>query len=230
MPQPSAFRPYLLIGAVVCATSAASAQAPAPHTASLAEAARLVHEVWTIEDGLPLSHLNGVIQPRDGYLWLSSFDGLIRFDGVRFTVFNTATNPELPTNRFVSIVEGPDGSVWAAAEFDYIVRWTAGEFEVYGLGDDPRGTAIGALQFDSAGAAWVRTNRGVYVMRDNRLERFGGESARLRVLELFLDSSGTVWIGTDGRGALRLQAGEVQRVIAGEGSPLSSRAFVEMIQ
>jgi ligand-binding sensor domain-containing protein len=224
MPQPTAFRPALLFAALVCAPGAAWPQAPDPHAARLAEASDLVHEVWTIEDGLPLSHLNGVIQPRDGYLWLASFDGLIRFDGARFTVFNTSTHPELPTNRFVSIVEGPDGSVWAAAEFDYVATWNDGEFEVYGLGDERPGTAIGALQFDPAGTLWVRTNRGVFVMRDDRLQRFGDESLRRPVGELFLDSSGAVWVGTDGWGALRWQGGVVRQVMAQGSGPLSSLA------
>jgi ligand-binding sensor domain-containing protein len=199
-------------------------QTPDPYAAQLAEASGLVHEVWTIEDGLPLSHLNGVIQPQDGYLWLASFDGLIRFDGARFTVFNTSTHPELPTNRFVSIVEGPEGSVWAAAEFDYVARWNDGVFEVYGLGDERPGTAIGALQFDSAGTLWVRTNRGVFVMRDDGLERLGDESLNRPIGELFLDSSGAVWAGTDGGGALRWQNGSVRQVMPQGEGPLSSLA------
>ena len=221
----SVVRPALLIATVVSTPGVARAQGPDPRAASrLAEASSLVHEVWTIEDGLPLSHLNGVVQGQDGYLWLASFDGLIRFDGVRFTVFNTSTNPELPTNRFTSIVKGPDGSLWAAAEFDYVVRWMEGEFAVYGLGDERRGAAVGDLQFDSTGALWVRTNRGVYVMRDDRLERFGGEPPSSPMTRLFLAASGAVWIGTDGQGALRWQDGVVRQVIAGTGSPQSSLA------
>ncbi|MGD8826029.1 MAG: two-component regulator propeller domain-containing protein, partial [Myxococcales bacterium] len=215
MLRPSTFWPAALVAAMVCGTGVARAQAPDPHAAAVTEASALAHEVWTIRDGLPLSHLNGVIQARDRYLWLASFDGLIRFDGARFTVFNTATNPELPTNRFVSIIEGPDGDVWAAAEFDYVVRWMDGAFEVHELADERRGTAIRAIQFDSAGALWVSTNRGVYVKRGRRLEPLGDESLRRPVLATFLDSSGALWVGSDGAGALRWQNGEVRRVSAG---------------
>jgi len=224
MPRPSASRPASLLAALACATGTAAAQAPHPHAATLAEASGLVHEVWTIEDGLPLSHLNGVIQPQDGYLWLASFDGLIRFDGVRFSVFNTATNPELPSNRFVSIVEGPGGDVWAGAEFDRVVRWRDGDFEVYGLDEERTGTAINAIQFDSEGTLWVRTNRGIYVMRNGRLQRIGDESLHRPVVALLLDSEGAVWVGTDGAGALRWQDGEARQVIAHPEGPLASFA------
>jgi ligand-binding sensor domain-containing protein len=215
MLRPSTFWTAALVAAVVCGTGMARAQAPDPHAAVVTDASGLAHEVWTIRDGLPLSHLNGVIQPRDRYLWLASFDGLIRFDGARFTVFNTATNPELPTNRFVSIIEGPDGDVWAAAEFDYVVRWLDGAFEVHGLADERMGTAIRAIQFDSAGTLWVSTNRGVYMKRGQRMEPLGDESLRRPVLGTFLDSSGAVWIGSDGAGAFRWQDGQVRQVRAG---------------
>ena len=52
-------------------------------------------QVWQTEEGLPQNSVNTVIQTRDGYLWLGTFGGLVRFDGLRFTVFNGANTPEL---------------------------------------------------------------------------------------------------------------------------------------
>ena len=45
-------------------------------------------ESWTADEGLPQNSVYSIIQTRDGYLWLTTFDGLVRFDGVRFTVFD----------------------------------------------------------------------------------------------------------------------------------------------
>ncbi len=47
-----------------------------------------VHEVWTTQDGLPVNSINALLQSRDGYIWAATFDGLVRFDGVRFTVYH----------------------------------------------------------------------------------------------------------------------------------------------
>src|SRR5678816_4472330 len=47
-----------------------------------------VHESWTVKDGLPVNSINDIIQDRTGYIWAATFDGLVRFDGLRFTVFN----------------------------------------------------------------------------------------------------------------------------------------------
>ena len=43
---------------------------------------------WTTDEGLPQNSVNSILQTRDGYLWIGTYEGLARFDGVRFRVFN----------------------------------------------------------------------------------------------------------------------------------------------
>lgn len=57
---------------------------------------------WTTDNGLPQNTVTNIIQTRDGYLWLATFDGLARFDGVRFTVFNKSNTPGINSSRFFS--------------------------------------------------------------------------------------------------------------------------------
>jgi ligand-binding sensor domain-containing protein len=57
--------------------------------------AQFVIDSWTTENGLPQNSVLSIQQTPDGYLWLTTFDGLVRFDGVRFTVFNKANSPGL---------------------------------------------------------------------------------------------------------------------------------------
>ena len=47
-------------------------------------------DYWTADNGLPQNSVRDIVQTRDGYLWPATFDGLVRFDGVRFTVFSRA--------------------------------------------------------------------------------------------------------------------------------------------
>lgn len=54
---------------------------------------------WTANDGLPVSGVSDLYQDEDGFLWLATLAGLARFDGARFRVFDTGSNPELPSNR-----------------------------------------------------------------------------------------------------------------------------------
>ena len=202
----------LVLGVLFLTTGAMKLAVPPPASAQDLSASavnrfpELVHEHWGIEDGLPLGHLTGVVYAESGYLWLSSYDGLIRFDGATFSVFNTSTNPELPTNRFSSVQEGPDGTIWAAAEYDYLVRWRDGRFDVFSL-PGARGVSLGRPQFDTAGSLWLPTNRGLFLFRDEFLEPLPGMSTRLNAQTLFWDSDGSVWRGSDGHGALRWSKG-----------------------
>src|SRR5262249_36542698 len=60
---------------------------------------------WTTDNGLPQHTVRSLAQTRDGYLWLTTFDGLVRFDGVRFTVFDKSNTPGLVSNRFTHVLE-----------------------------------------------------------------------------------------------------------------------------
>ncbi len=70
-------------------------------------AARVQYRIdhWTADDGLPQNSVYGIVQTQDGYLWLATLDGLARFDGVRFTVFNKSNSPGIVNNQFISLFE-----------------------------------------------------------------------------------------------------------------------------
>ena len=81
--------------------STAHAQKPRSGALPRDGAQSWVHESWTVKDGLPVNSINGIVQDRTGYIWAATFDGLVRFDGLRFTVFNSANSEELPSNRII---------------------------------------------------------------------------------------------------------------------------------
>ncbi|MCH7725350.1 MAG: hypothetical protein IH991_02535, partial [Planctomycetes bacterium] len=63
------------------------------------------YRTWTVADGLPENSVTSIVQTRDGYLWIGTFGGLARIDGVRFTVFDIANTEALGTNRILSLLE-----------------------------------------------------------------------------------------------------------------------------
>src|SRR5688572_11174674 len=71
---------------------------------------------WTTDDALPQGVVYDIHQTRDGYIWLTTLGGLVRYDGVEFTVFEKATTPGLRSNRFTTLIETADGSLWAGTE------------------------------------------------------------------------------------------------------------------
>src|SRR5258708_12441286 len=71
---------------------------------------------WTTENGLPQNTANAIAQTRDGYIWFTTFDGLVRFDGVRFTVFDRSNTKALATNRFTDSSQDPLGTLWTGTQ------------------------------------------------------------------------------------------------------------------
>ena len=71
---------------------------------------------WTTDNGLPQNTVNKIVQTRGGYIWLATNDGLVRFDGINFTVFNSKNLPRLQTNRITDIIESKDGNLWIGTE------------------------------------------------------------------------------------------------------------------
>ena len=86
---------------------------------------------WTTDDGLPQNTVYSIVQTRDGYLWLATLDGLVRFDGVKFTVFNKNNTPGILSNRFTRIIEDGSGDLWIVTEESGIMRYHDGVFRTF---------------------------------------------------------------------------------------------------
>lgn len=67
---------------------------------------------FDMHDGLPSDEVLALLQTRDGYLWVATFNGLARFDGVRFQVYNSINTPALPNNQISCLFEDREGRLW----------------------------------------------------------------------------------------------------------------------
>lgn len=94
-------------------------------------AAQYRFDHWTADNGLPQNSVRDIVQTQDGYLWFTTFDGLVRFDGVRFTAFNKSNSPGIASNRFVNLFEDRFGDLWATVETGEVVRRHQGRFATY---------------------------------------------------------------------------------------------------
>ena len=71
-------------------------------------------DTWETEDGLPEDSATAMVQTRDGYLWFGTFNGLVRFDGVKFTVFNRDNTPQLPSAGIISLHQDQRSWLWVS--------------------------------------------------------------------------------------------------------------------
>jgi signal transduction histidine kinase/ligand-binding sensor domain-containing protein len=149
-------------------------------------------KTWNTENGLPQNSVTSIAQTSDGYIWLATFDGLARFDGVRFKVFRKLDNPELPTNRVTGLFIDPVGRLWILTEdANRIVVYENGRFKSFAKGKD--------FETNDMSEPWrLKTEM---VLRNDGTEffyedgRFRSRAASVRKLpNVFWDEHQDVWI------------------------------------
>ena len=107
------------------------------------------HMAWTLEEGFFPGAPTDMAQTADGYLWISTRAGVIRFDGVRFVPLTPPPGEELPTSRVLSLKAGRDGSLWIGTRAG-LVRWHDGHLTRY---PDTPGSVMSILE-DGGGKIW----------------------------------------------------------------------------
>lgn len=159
---------------------------------------------WTTENGLPQNSVVAIAQTPDGYLWLGTFGGLARFDGVKFTIFNTGNTPALHDNRITALHVGRDGALWIGGESGEIARFHRGSFSFFAriAADTGGDKTIRNIYEDRAGAVWVGAEKkGVtrFVAGDPAQARFYDERHGLppsSVNGVCEEGDGRLWVST----------------------------------
>lgn len=85
-------------------------------------------DVWTADNGLPSSAVTAIAQTPDGYLWIGTHNGLVRFDGVKFVNFEPRTTPELKHPRVYALFVDPHGTLWINTYDGSLTSWRQGVF------------------------------------------------------------------------------------------------------
>ena len=176
---------FVVIGAPTCA--AAQTEAFSGYT----------QHVWQASDGLPEQTVQAFAQTRDGYLWIGTSGGLVRFDGVHFTVFDRQNTPALNENSIFCLMVSRDGALWIGTEGGGIARMIDGRFQSWttkaGLSND----FVRALFQDASGTVWAGTDNGLMQFRQNRFVRVDGTAAipAISVHSIYQDRAGRLWAG-----------------------------------
>jgi ligand-binding sensor domain-containing protein len=113
-------------------------------------------------------------------LWLGTYTGLVRFDGVRFVVFNDNNTPALKNNRITSLFESVDGSLWIGHETGDLTRLKAGRFEAVPVRAGWSGKKIFSIAADDEGEIWLLNSEGLLArVRDGKVlaPEVGGAAA-----------------------------------------------------
>jgi ligand-binding sensor domain-containing protein len=121
------------------------------------ETSEYVVSQWQLNDGLPQISVNALLQARSGYLWLGTFGGLVRYDGVTFHTFDRSTNPEMVSDRVIRIVEDGEGALWIGTESG-LMKFKNNRFLEIPTGLER--VQINQLLSDSLGTIWYSQRDG----------------------------------------------------------------------
>lgn len=158
---------------------------------------------WDTDAGLPQNTVNDIVQTRDGYLWLTTFGGLVRFDGVRFTVFRSVDHPGIGSDRGLAIAEDREGTLWIGTE-NGLIRYRRGTFTTFTRKDGLANEEILDILVDSRGRVWLSTATGLIRFDGQGFSSFGVKDGlpNAYVNIVVEDASGTLWVGTQRGNAL----------------------------
>ncbi|HTO87432.1 MAG TPA: two-component regulator propeller domain-containing protein [Thermoanaerobaculia bacterium] len=154
------------------------------------------HDVWDSDAGLPQNSVQVILQSRDGYFWLGTQEGLARFDGVRFTVYDSRNTPALKDDWIQALCETRDGTLWIGT-LTGLARRRNGAFEAIGEGTGLERAFVGALLEARDGTLWIGSSEGLARIRGDKVELLGERDGfpRERIRALYEDESGGLWFG-----------------------------------
>ena len=153
---------------------------------------------WQVEQGLPHNKVTALVQTHDGYLWVGTYRGLARFDGVEFTTFDDNNTPELRSSRITGLYESPDGALWIGTESGDVSRYKDGKFTRIPLHPNWLTPRIYAIAGDSAGDVWLMNAAGQLARaRDSEVITPPAGSVT-NVISLARGNDGTIWVGREG--------------------------------
>lgn len=169
---------------------------------------------WTTRNGLPTNTLNNVHQSKDGFIWASTYSGLIRFDGIEFKVFDKKNFSQLTNSSISSLYQTQDDSLWIGTHGSGLIVQKDHNFNFYTAittkGNFPD-YSIESIVKATNGALWIGTRgHGIMIYKNGVFTPFTtiSEINSISINELQYGESGansTVWIGTEGKGLFSYQ-------------------------
>jgi ligand-binding sensor domain-containing protein/signal transduction histidine kinase len=214
-------RPTALIikptGWILCLLLLLLAGVPALALDPTRELSQFNASVWLTENGLPQNTIHRVTQAQDGYIWIGTEEGLARFDGITFAVFDKQNTPQLTSNDIRVLLEDRRGDLWIGTT-DGLVQMRGGKFTRFTTQEGLPSNVIDSLYEDHNSALWIATSAGVVSFNNGVFTSLSPQPGfpKDRVQAFFEDREGALWVGSP-EGLVRSKDGAVTRYTRQDG-------------
>jgi signal transduction histidine kinase len=155
------------------------------------------HTSWKVRDGFTKGAITSLAQTPDGYLWLGTEFGLVRFDGVRAVPWQPPPGAELPSDHITSLFVAKDGTLWIGT-WKGLASWRFEKLTAY---PELSGLQVASLLQDREGTVWIgatgtpRPGR-LCAIRDGKVYCRGEDGIfGIGVFGLHEDQKGNLWLG-----------------------------------
>jgi signal transduction histidine kinase/ligand-binding sensor domain-containing protein len=180
-----------LLSGLAAASFASTAQALDPNR----EMSQYLRDAWGANQGFPGGAVYAIAATDDGYLWIGAEEGLVRFDGLTFRLFNHANLTALPAGPILGLTTDANGYLWIRPQSSGLVRYRAGIFHDFSP-DLPRAeTGVTAMCLGMNGEVLLARPSGNLKYSGGKLVPLGLTADRL-VISMAETADGKIWMGT----------------------------------
>lgn len=182
-------------------------------------------QTWTEKDGLPQMSAQSMCQTRDGYVWIGTYQGLVRYDGVRFVIFDKDNTPQINDNSITALANDSEGALWIGTR-NGITRLKSGVFTLFTTKNGLPDNDVRAFLQDRAGTTfWIGTKSGLSTYTKGKISPFlpfknlshNKISSLKDISSLAQDLQGALWIGTRNTGLFCLNNGLISTLTTDNG-------------
>jgi ligand-binding sensor domain-containing protein/signal transduction histidine kinase len=176
--------------------------------------------IWQTDEGLPNNRVQAIAQTPDGYLWVGTYAGLARFDGVAFTPITRGGTGAFKNESITALCVDPEGTLWIGTDGRGLACLRKGQLSRFATNNDSVGQSIRALSLSRDGSIWVASDRGLTHVRDGKFTIYNTSTGLLsdNVHAVCEDSDGAVWVAT-AKGLNRLAQGRLETFTTTNGLP-----------
>ncbi len=190
----------------------AHAQKPGFSPASLISRTSITQ--FTGDNGLVSNNILWALQSKTGFIWMTTFNGVMRFDGRKVDVFDRSNIPFLTTDAFYKVYEDKEGTLWFASQGNGLVVYKDSKFSRVDSAGEVLPKSVRSLLLEPDGKVWVGTNNdGLFSVQNGKPKQYDfPELNQVGILDMVKDANGMLWIATDGRGLYKFDGKNVTLV------------------